>query len=335
MSAGAPATAVRVKPQPGGSSPFDPLGVLTPLSHSVALYPLGFPVEVATNYPPVLRAATESWGAYPKLFDEPPFRVRLCVDCDDSRPPLSPPRYRQQGHLFVIACDQANFAVSDAERRLAACWVSASVAERTGWFRSHFLEAAVYAGLTQLYLTPLHAACVVYHNRGVLLCGPAGVGKSTLAYACLRQGCTYVDDESPLLVRNRDDRLVLGKPESLKLAPEAAALFSELSNQAPEPDKDGEPAIVVRTRGLPTAYAAQADFVVLLERGNGKAHLAPVGAGEALARLLAEMPFFSERVYLEQKQSLERLVAKGAWRLHYDRAEDALRQLYNLVEGSA
>lgn len=334
MSAGVPATAVRAKAQPGSPAPFDPLGVLTPLPHSVALYPLGFPVEVATNHPPVLQAAGESWGAYPKLFDEPLFRLRVCVDCEGLHPPLRTPRYRQQGRLFVIACDEANFAVSDAERRFAACWVSAAAAERAEWFPCRFLEAAVYAALTQLYLTPLHAACVAYHGRGVLLCGPAGAGKSTLAYACLREGWTYLADESPLLVRNRDDRLVLGKPDSLKLAPEAAALFSELSCQAPEPDKDGEPAIVVRTRGLPTAFAAQADFVVLLERGNCKAHLARVGAGEALAQLLAEIPFFGEQVYSEQKQSLERLLASGAWRLHYNRPDDALRELYKLVEGS-
>ncbi len=327
MSAGAPTPAVRAEREAGTHGIFDPLGVRAPLREALTLYPLGFPVEVAANDREVLEAAEQSWGAYPKLFDVPPYRVRVFVAGE--APAAGPPVYRQQGHLFVVACDAANLAVSDATQRFAACWISRVTLGRTEWFRSCFLEAVVYAGLAQLHLAPLHAACVARNGRGVLLCGPAGAGKSTLAYACIRRGWTYLADESPLLVRNREDRLVLGKPTSLKLAPEAARLFPELSRWG----VDGERAILVPTAGFATAFAVPADFVVFLERAGGTPHLAPVAPSVALALLLAEIPFFGAEVYAEQKRSLERLVAPGAWRLRYAHPEEAIGLLEELVEG--
>ncbi len=331
MSAGAPATAVRAEREPGTNTLFDPLGVRAPLGEVLTLYPLGFPVEIAANRREVLEAAEQSWRAYPKLFEEPPYRVRVFLDGEAPAP--GPPAYRQQGHLFVVVCDAANFAVSDATRRLAACWISRGALARPEWFRSYLLEAVVYAGLTQLYLTPLHAACVAHNGRGVLLCGPAGAGKSTLAYACIRQGWAYLADESPALVRNRDDRLVLGKPDSLKLAAEAARRFPELSDRRPERGGNGESAIFVCTAGFPRAFAVQADLVVLLERTDAVTQLSPVEPGLALIELLAEIPFFGEEVYAEQKRSLERLLAPGAWRLRYRSPDEAVQQLHKLAEG--
>jgi hypothetical protein len=332
MSAGAPATAVRAERETGPYRLFDPLKVRAPLGEVLTLYPLGFPVEIAANRREVLQAAEQSWRAYPKLFEEPPYRVRVFVEGE--APATGPPAYRQQGHLFVVACDAANFAVSDATRRLAACWISRGALARPEWFRSCLLEAVVFAGLTQLHLTPLHAACVARNGRGILLCGPAGAGKSTLAYACVRQGWTYLADESPLLVRDREDRLVVGKPGSLKLALEAARLFPELSDRTPEPDGgNGQPAILVSTAGFETAFSVEADLVVLLERADEAAQLSPVEPGAALAQLLAEIPFFGEEVYAEQKRSLERLLASGAWRLRYRSPDEAVQQLHKLTEG--
>jgi hypothetical protein len=332
MSAGAPATAVRAETESGPYAIFDPLGVCTPLEEALTLYPLGFPVEVRANRREVLEAAEQSWAAYPKLFDVPPYRVRVVVAGE--APATGPLAYRQQGHLFTVACDASNFAVSDATQQFAVCWISHGTLRRAEWFRSCFLEAVVYAGLVQLHLTPLHAACVARNGRGVLLCGPAGAGKSTLAYACIRQGWTFLADESPLLVRNREDRLVLGKPGSLKLDPETARVFPELSDPALERDVNGERAIFVPTANFATAFTAPVDFVVFLERGDATPHVSPVAPDAALAQLLGEIPFFGGEVYVQQRHSLERLVVPGAWRLRYRSPDEAIPLLHNLMEGT-
>ena len=75
---------------------------------------------------------------------------------------------------------------------------------------------------------PLHATSVRFKERVVMISGPSGVGKSTLAAACLAEGAElYTDDISPVYVNES------GKPElpgsglrRLKLWPDAAERFA-------------------------------------------------------------------------------------------------------------
>jgi hypothetical protein len=45
-------------------------------------------------------------------------------------------------------------------------------------------------------LVPLHAACVGRGSRGLLLMGPGGSGKSTVALQCLLQGFDFLSEDS-------------------------------------------------------------------------------------------------------------------------------------------
>ena len=48
----------------------------------------------------------------------------------------------------------------------------------------------------------LHGALVGYEDKGVLICGKSGHGKSTLAISSLLQNCQYVSDDHLMLTRN-------------------------------------------------------------------------------------------------------------------------------------
>lgn len=76
--------------------------------------------------------------------------------------------------------------------------------------------------LTQLCLTlqpgvPLHAGCVVYEERVVLLLAPSGGGKSTMTLAALRAGAQYVTDD--LLILGTGIGHGLGRAIRFKLEP--------------------------------------------------------------------------------------------------------------------
>lgn len=48
---------------------------------------------------------------------------------------------------------------------------------------------------------PLHASCIAWEDRGLLILGPSGSGKSALALEMMAWGCTLVADDRVILRR--------------------------------------------------------------------------------------------------------------------------------------
>ena len=315
---------------------WDPLGYSTELQLQQRLYPLGFALDLWTNHRDVVEAADESWGGCHKTFDEEPLELRVLVTNGRSESKPAPPTFRGQGHLLVLAADAHNFASCDLERSIAACWVSSSVAQRRACLRYHYLEAIVHTLLSYRDLTPIHASCVAANGRGVLLAGPPGSGKSSLAFACAMAGLTFVSDDVSYLLRNGDDRTVLGRPQYIRLQPHARALFSELATYPDSFDIDGQPMMEVATAKLPnvaTSDRCQADHVVFLQRmERGEPSLSSIEHDGALARLTQELPRLDSEVNRSQILSLERLVKKGAYVLEYSQLTRAVNQILRLLE---
>src|SRR4051812_44637234 len=148
-------------------------------------YPLGFPVEVASNSAAVLAAAEQSWRLFRPHFSHPPLVVEIGVDnaepTQDELPPA--PICRVREHLLTNIADGRNFINCDLKSGYAFGWITRSVAESPLYTRFHFIETAALAMLSSLRATALHAACVAPYGHGMLLCGDSGAGKSSLAFA--------------------------------------------------------------------------------------------------------------------------------------------------------
>ncbi|MCL6697724.1 HPr kinase/phosphatase C-terminal domain-containing protein [Sphingomonas sp. NSE70-1] len=61
----------------------------------------------------------------------------------------------------------------------------------------------------------LHASCVSYQGRAVLIAGPSGSGKSDLALRLIDRGFTLVSDDRTIL-RKDGDRLIASAPATIK-----------------------------------------------------------------------------------------------------------------------
>jgi hypothetical protein len=313
---------------------FDPLLHNFALPLRATLYPLGFPLEIHTNSPEILEMVEESWGACVQKFAKPPIEIRIAVSRENASELPSAPVFRAQGHLLSIVSDAAHFAMCDLAAGFAFCWLTQHATNARVWTRHYFLDAMVYCSLNQLYVTAVHAGCIAKNRRGVLLCGPSGVGKSVLALACARNGWSFVTDDVAYLVRGEESAMVLGKPDRMKFLTTATALFPNLEWPQEGADHAGSPFLELRTEDLDmsTAPSCSADFLVFLRRPKtGPARLIPISSNEALIRLLADLPIFEEPVHAKHRRSIEILSRVRAYELEYEHLAEAIPILSQLA----
>ena len=231
-------------------------------------YPYGFPLELETNSAEVIAAAAEGWGAFHQAFDQAP--VRFCLGVTEGSGDAVPPEsvVRSREHMMSIVSDPENFVICDFNRGFAFGWVTENTAADHPLLRYRFLTAGGSTLIHQRAFSVLHGALVVRHGIGVMLAGNSMAGKSTLAYACARQGWTYVSDDAAFLVLGRHDRYVVGDPYSIRFRPDAPELFPELADHLMTIRPNGKVAIEVLTRDLPleTAAGCNVEHVVYLNR---------------------------------------------------------------------
>lgn len=310
----------------------DPLGASTPLPYHHVLFPFGFPVHIKTNELAIIRAAEQSWAAFPQRFREAPLQIRVLVSDASTtrRPPV--PIVRAQANLMTTIADAHNFACCDLANGFCFIHLSRAALLNRDYLRYHFLEGTVYALQDTQHVVSVHAACVVKDGHGVLFVGDSGAGKSSLAYACARRGWTYVADDASRLVRRRPGRQVLGNPQNFRFRPAVTALFPELRGRVKL--RNGKPTVEVRTETLThllTAYECTVDHIIFLDRQPQPAgpSLTPVSEEEALRGLFTspwppELPIHQERL-----AAVERLLKARCFRMSYlefDPAIDLLEQ---------
>jgi hypothetical protein len=315
----------------------DPLLVRTQLTYEIEIYPYGFPVRLLSNSPLVMEAAEISWGTYKNQFITPPLEVR-CLVGDSDRPACEePPVFRSQKHLLSIVADDENFACLDLERAFSFGWVSRKTAESTEYFRQCFLDVMIYPLLEIKYLVTLHAACVVFNGRGVLLTGDAGAGKSSLAYACARRRWTFVSDDASAFRRDAQTPEVIGHPHRFRFREPVGELFPEFLGLRSTLRAYGKPTIEVKTTNLAleTASSGPIDFIVFLNRRDftsGPPRLRQLDPEDAWERLITsvwavQLPALDERV-----EALGRLLDKPIYEIQYGPFDDAIDSLEQLVQ---
>jgi len=319
----------------GAVNPADPVLSYFRLPLRGAYYPLGFALEIATNSSEVLAAAEESWGGFHQKFSELPLRLEIGVMADGSRDCPPPPGCRSRGNLLTIVADAGNFCVCDLSRGFAFAWLTQSAAADRAYLRYYFLEAAVSTLLEALYLTPLHAACVQNGGRGVLLCGESGAGKSSLAFACARNGWTFLSDDSSAIVRKRRGRVVVGNPCQMRFRESAVELFPELKEQRVTPRATGKMAIELATAILPeiaTQAECQVDYIVFLNRREpAPPSFLSVPKEIAWQYFQQYMCFGEDEVHQAQTASIHDLLTAKVFEMRYQDLDWAVERLGMLV----
>jgi len=101
------------------------------------------------------------------------------------------------GGMLGGATDSSNFVVLSPRERAALVVVSPAMMRYPYHIRYELIEFAVFTLAARVQrLVSLHAACVGIGGQGVLLMGPSGAGKTTIALHCLLDGFEFLSEDS-------------------------------------------------------------------------------------------------------------------------------------------
>jgi HPr Serine kinase C-terminal domain len=99
--------------------------------------------------------------------------------------------------LLSVVTGPSSFVTLAPEQGAALVAVSREMLKHPHHVRYELIEFAVFTLAARAQqLIPLHAACVSVHDRGVLLVGESGAGKSTMALHCLQRQLDFVSEDA-------------------------------------------------------------------------------------------------------------------------------------------
>jgi hypothetical protein len=315
----------------------DPLLGKVELPLRAVYYPLGFALEITTNSPAILHAASASWGHLYQRHAAPAMHLRIGVTDDGAASCPPTPVFRAQRHLLSIVANADNQAFCDVNAGFAFAWFSEGVLRHPAYLRYNFIEAMAMVLISTCRATPIHAASISYRGHGILLCGESGAGKSTLAYACARQGWTFTSDDSSYLQHDARRPCIIGNSHQLRFRPSVVELFPELRGRTQSPRSAGKPSVEVSTADLPIfnrSDEADVRSIVFLKRQ-------PMNMSSATLRALPweiALEYFTRTLYPigeianAQAAFLPRLSHALVYELTYedlDQAIDCLKSLAN------
>jgi hypothetical protein len=250
--------------------------------------------------------------------------------------------YRHQGELWFT--DPAATVVLDPEAGRAEGHVAPSGdpsrLRDDPIFTFPLLELLRHRGLFHV-----HAAGLARGERGVLLPGDTGAGKSTLTVTLIRAGWDYLSDDALLLRAGPTGVEALAVPDEFHLDPALGERFPELAGLAErEPYSAGRrrafrPEEVYARSPVPACMPSVLLFPQISPGGTRAEAMAPSQALTALIRVSA-LVLLDERVAASHLDALRRLVSQcRCYRLYHgpdaladpERVSRLVEQLLNVA----
>jgi hypothetical protein len=280
-------------------------------------YPLGFPVDLRTNAEEVLDLYGAAWAKFRSRYVATPITVDVHVVEHDAIECPPAPEFRMVLPLMTAIADECNYSIYDLDRAETKVVLSRAALRHPLYASYFFLESAAACHIVTRYAPPIHAGCVEWNGRGLLLCGDSGAGKSTLSYACARAGFGYITDDAAYLLYGGEDRIVTGNSHKVRLRPESARLIPEISGLGITPRAVGKPSIEIEAGdNIVALEETQVAAIIFLNRRSGKEELVPYQRDVA-REFMRQVLFGTEQQLAWQYTTIDRLLEAPVLELHY------------------
>lgn len=309
----------------------------TRLTMRERFFPLGFAVELRTNSESILSLARELWSGFEQRFDNRPIRVDAhIVDVGDSSEqcPPTPVAHMMMPMLYSVA-DANNYTASDLDTGWTRIVMARATERHRNYVAYFFLGSAPLCHIATRHATPIHAGCVAFNGRGMLLCGDSGAGKSSLSYACARAGWTFTTDDASYLLHDTEALTVTGNCHQVRFRPSAGDLFPEIEGLEITPRAAGKPSIEMPTSALPwmhCAPTASVDFLIFLNRRAGGPQVLAPYRKDVARYYFRQVLFGTEESRALRYGHIERLLNVEILELRYTDLEWAVQRLQTLAE---
>jgi len=303
-----------------------------PLRHVMELPVLGIPVRFESNSAAALAVVEAAFGIWRGLRTNPDLiaplgvRVRLIVHEGDERDGSrvashAPVTCRMPDADRVIVHTPGSVGIADTRRQEATAYITPALLADRAHVQYSMIEGLTLSLVTACDRYPVHAAAIARGGVALLLAGPPGTGKSTLAYQAHCHGLRVLSDDAVYMQLDPEFR-VWGLPGRVRLLTTAVSDFPELAGRSPTLLANGDEKLVVQCAGEWPAATALAPVatragVCLLERTEGAAAVskAPASAAEVQAFLKDGLGLSRARFGASLDDALRRVAGAGGWRV--------------------
>ena len=186
--------------------------------------PMGLVVRVTSNSPLAMEAAEASFRIFgPVEAGRTPDLTFRIFQHDVDQGALDEPIYRTDGPYVYQTSGRGSTLVLNLETGFAYGYFAPRTLAAREFFCWHFLDFGLFFMLEQRGFFGVHGAALTKNGRALLLRGPSGQGKTTLAYAGARSRFKALS-EDVVWIDKRSDRW-WGTPSRFHLLPDAKELL--------------------------------------------------------------------------------------------------------------
>lgn len=150
------------------------------------------------------------------------------------------PHFRGVHHLVFANFGPWNLFVFDIVARSIKAAITRELAHDRTFWQERFLPIMVGVCGASMGVLPLHAACLSLDGKGLLIAGASGTGKSTLSVALAKNGFNFISDDWTYITYDDGTLCAHGMSAPVKLLPDAAKHFPELSQHDLRVSLNGE-----------------------------------------------------------------------------------------------